>query len=126
VTDDHVARDLSPIPGYAQLRCVVPEHEGRPCWVTGTGIGLTCTSMLVTPSPYIHDPTRHLDNVPWYDAPAPPRRHRHWAQTKGVVSEREVWRCPCGAFGGPQETWMLLDAPRVRPSFWTRLRRQHG
>lgn len=35
----------------------------------------------------------HLDGVAWYDAPLPPRIHRHRAQTKGFDAER----CACGA-----------------------------
>jgi hypothetical protein len=35
----------------------------------------------------------HLDGVPWHDAPAPPRWHRHWPQSRS----RQAERCACGA-----------------------------
>lgn len=44
----------------------------------------------------------HLDGVAWHDAPAPPAKHEHWAQTRGLIRLELVDRCPCGAihFGG--------------------------
>jgi hypothetical protein len=44
---------------------------------------------------------RHLDGVPWYDAPVPPKRHRCFAQTIGEESDligthTTIERCPCG------------------------------
>lgn len=50
----------------------------------------------------------NLDDVNWADAPRPPLFHRHWAQTKGWVGLREVWRCACGALGEPGKRWALL------------------
>jgi hypothetical protein len=54
--------------------------------------------------------TADLNGVPWFEAPAPPLFHRHWAQTSGLG----MWRCPCGAIGGPGEPWVLLDRRNVR------------
>ena len=66
-------------------------------------------------------PEWNLDGVAWLDAPAPPRRHKHWAQSVGSFTELggEVWRCPCGAIGGPLERWLLLDKQRTAPG-WVR------
>jgi hypothetical protein len=62
-------------------------------------------------------PAWDLDGVKWFDAPAPRRWHDHWAQSVGSFPELggEVWRCPCGAIGGPLEPWVLLDERRVAP-----------
>lgn len=42
MSEDHgsgcILRDVSSIPDYAQWRCVRPEHEGLPCYVTGEGV----------------------------------------------------------------------------------------
>lgn len=61
-------------------------------------------------------PAWDLDGLTWFDADPPPRWHEHWAQTVGSFPETgEVWRCPCGAFGGPLEPWVLVDKRRVAP-----------
>jgi hypothetical protein len=71
-------------------------------------------------------PFWNLDGKDWYEAEAPPRVHQHWAQSVGQLDGPfdEVWRCPCGAIGGPREPWVLLDKRRTRsddkPSFWRR------
>lgn len=71
-------------------------------------------------------PAWDLDGVAWFDAPAPPRFHDHWPQSVGQYPEfGELWRCPCGAIGGPAEPWVLFDKRRVAPGrlrrFWSRL-----
>jgi hypothetical protein len=57
----------------------------------------------------------HLDGVPWWEAPPPPREHEHWAQTTGTLQVFEqVERCPCGAIrSNIRPNWVLLDPPRV-------------
>ena len=67
-------------------------------------------------------PIWHLDGVDWHRAPAPPKQHEHWAQTVGHLHiGEEVWRCPCGAMGGParpgrggQVIWIHLNPDQVR------------
>jgi cytoskeletal protein RodZ len=64
----------------------------------------------------LSDGNQHLDGVPWWEAPAPPRRHKHWAQTTGWLHEglERVERCACGAIQSDLKPgWVLLDAPRV-------------
>ncbi len=56
---------------------------------------------------------RNLDGISWYDAPAPPRRHKHWAQTDGWIGLDQFQRCPCGALRRNSPHWVLLDEPRV-------------
>ena len=61
---------------------------------------------------------RHLDGVPWADAPAPPKRHEHWAQTWARFNFETVDRCPCGAMRRSSwPEWMpeLGGATRVGP-----------
>lgn len=65
-------------------------------------------------------PIWHLSGVAWHDAPSPFILHRHWAQTVGIVSGDEVWRCPCGAHGGPYDRWVLLDRRDVSWRWWQR------
>jgi hypothetical protein len=56
----------------------------------------------------------HLGGVPWSDAPAPPRRHAHWAQTSGMLRGlQRVERCPCGAIAADGGPWVALDPPRM-------------
>lgn len=44
------------------------------------------------------DPNRHLDGVPYWEAPIPGRFHKCWVQTLGWVQHvRRVDRCACGA-----------------------------
>lgn len=68
-------------------------------------------------------PAWDLDGTLWLDADPPPRWHEHWAQSVGSFPEwgGEVWRCPCGAIGGPLEPWVLLDKRRVAPGRVRRL-----
>lgn len=45
---------------------------------------------------------RHLDGVPWHDAPVPRKLHRCFAQTIGDESDllgivRTIERCACGS-----------------------------
>lgn len=48
----------------------------------------------------------HLNGADWNDPPPPPRWHRHWAQTVGVTSSGELWKCACGAVRlGPKDSW---------------------
>lgn len=50
---------------------------------------------------------KHLDGVPWFDAPAPPRRHRCWPQTIGNLRPLEtVHRCACGGFSYGDGIWI--------------------
>jgi hypothetical protein len=68
----------------------------------------------IDPARYIQDPAatgfgfevRHLDGIDWYDAPPPPVRHTCWAQTKGWVDLREIFRCACGAASYDGRYWM--------------------
>lgn len=73
-------------------------------------------------------PAWDLDGVAWYDADPPPRFHDHIAQSVGSFPELggEVWRCPCGAFGGPLEPWVLLDKRRAAPGWLRRLLTRRG
>ena len=63
----------------------------------------------------------HEGDVSWHDAPAPPRRHKHHAQTVGQspTALELVMRCPCGAFrrhdADGLSDWFLIDPPRVAP-----------
>lgn len=45
---------------------------------------------------------RHLDGVPWYSAPVPPRGHDCWPQTDGWIGLKQVQRCACGAIRGSE------------------------
>lgn len=54
-----------------------------------------------------------LDGVSWHDAPIPPRWHRCWPQTSGVVNYfTTVERCACGAIN--------FDAARQGSDYWMR------
>jgi hypothetical protein len=44
-----------------------------------------------------HTDAEHLDGVPWYDAPVPPRFHRCKPQTRGWYKTSFIERCACGA-----------------------------
>ena len=55
----------------------------------------------------------NLNGVLRCDHEPPSWFHRHWAQTVGVVDD-EVWRCPCGAFGGPGQPWVHLHWREIR------------
>ena len=74
------------------------------------------------PAPWIIE---HVDGVAWYEAPPPPAKHEHWAQTTGTTAFglELVERCPCGAIrtlGGPKilAEWGYIppDKPRVIPT----------
>lgn len=48
----------------------------------------------------------NLDGLHWTEAPVPRWWHRHWPQTVGQDGPlREIWRCACGAYGGPSQRW---------------------
>jgi hypothetical protein len=56
----------------------------------------------------------NLDGVDWYAAPAPPKFHKHWAQTCGWVDYlRLIERCPCGAYREGKR-WDMIDKPRTK------------
>lgn len=71
-------------------------------------------------------PLWNMDGATWHEAPPPPRWHTHWAQTVGFSQDREVWRCACGAMGGPLEPWALLHRRRVAPGWFGKLRNASG
>jgi hypothetical protein len=49
----------------------------------------------------------HLDDIPFFDAPKPPKNHKCWAQTWGVNSSgSELERCPCGGMRIHLTQWM--------------------
>lgn len=49
----------------------------------------------------------HLDGVDWFHTPRPRWLHRHWAQTVGQTDRLFVmYRCACGAYGGPGQVWL--------------------
>jgi hypothetical protein len=59
---------------------------------------------------------KHLDGVKWYEAPVPPRRHKCWAQTKGMLpSGEEVERCACGAVKNPKyRSWLEVNSRKTQ------------
>jgi hypothetical protein len=60
-------------------------------------------------------PNWNLDGVVWTEADPPALFHKHWPQTVGLDGPLyEIWRCPCGAFGGPSGRWTMLDRRRFR------------
>lgn len=60
----------------------------------------------------------NLGGVSWHETPAPPRFHKHWAQTRGYTNYLNYMeRCPCGAYG---PDWILLR--KKRTSGLTKLR----
>lgn len=71
----------------------------------------------------------HLDGVAWHDAPAPPARHEHWVQTRGLFGLELVERCPCGATRlGGHPGWIperadlrRVGVSPVATSWWRRL-----
>lgn len=76
---------------------------------------------------YIQDPRngpgehvslRHLDGIPWHEAPVPSHRHKCWAQTDGWSGLNQVWRCACGAICSPDkyaQFWADRNS-RVQPA----------
>jgi hypothetical protein len=52
----------------------------------------------------------HRDDVPWYDAPIPPRFHRCSAQTQSLIMG--VQRCACGAIAQTFGPWMRRNDRR--------------
>jgi len=67
-------------------------------------------------------PIWNLDGIEWFEADPPPRFHEHWAQTVGRLDLRStIYRCPCGAHGGPWESWLLLGQRRTRGWFKRRV-----
>jgi len=64
------------------------------------------------PSPM---PLWNLDGVEWSEAPPPPKRHEHWAQTVACLKPgEEVWRCPCGAITDEgHDGWIPHGTARV-------------
>ena len=57
---------------------------------------------------------KHLDGIPWHEAPLPPRFHRCKPQTKGWVGFSQVNRCACGAIKdvGTQRGWCEKNSRR--------------
>jgi hypothetical protein len=71
--------------------------------------------------PFRTDPssTRNVElenrgGIPWYEAPPPPQRHRHWVQTRGRVNGERVERCACGA-ARLGHGWIAERQPRIGP-----------
>lgn len=57
----------------------------------------------------------HLNGVPWYEAPLPPRIHACYAQTRGWVNYFDrIDRCACGAVRRDRGRWMNVNE-RTRP-----------
>jgi hypothetical protein len=53
------------------------------------------------------DPHRHVDGVPWYEAPLPRRFHRCRPQTSGRAGHFDfVDRCACGAIRWNARYWL--------------------
>lgn len=59
-------------------------------------------------------PIWELDGVGWFDADPPPRRHDHVAQSVSWIDGEEIWRCACGANGGPREPWHYITRHHER------------
>lgn len=67
------------------------------------------TNVTTAPKTEIFD----LDGVSWHEAPIPPRRHRCWPQTAGVIDYfTTVERCACGAIN--------YDAALQGSDYWMR------
>lgn len=57
--------------------------------------------------------TRHLDGVPWWKVPMPPKRHTCWVQTVTWVHLERQHRCGCGAIRrGFFDPWKGKDTRR--------------
>jgi hypothetical protein len=74
-------------------------------------------------------PLWHLDGIEWFEAPAPPKRHQHWAQTVACLKPgQEVWRCPCGAITDEHEdgwipngdAWVGVENNTPKRHWWQR------
>jgi len=48
----------------------------------------------------------HIDGIDWHHAPAPPKWHRCWAQTRAVLHFEFVRRCPCGGITFDGKYWL--------------------
>lgn len=70
----------------------------------------------------VEAPVWSLGGVPWYEAPAPPRWHRHVPHSVGWFEPGDaVSVCPCGAIRAESEGWWARpDSPRIG-SGWVRL-----
>lgn len=56
---------------------------------------------------------KHKDGVPWWEAPVPRRFHRCRVQTMGKLGSEWIYRCACGAVGGPKwPGWINRNARR--------------
>lgn len=54
---------------------------------------------------------KHLDGVPWYEAPVPSRRHACWVQTLTWLHMDRQHRCACGAMrNGFFDPWKARNA----------------
>lgn len=54
---------------------------------------------------HLGDYVEHLDGVPWYDKPAPPRWHICRTQTRGLILGSYIERCICGAIRNGPGRW---------------------
>ena len=59
----------------------------------------------------------HLDGVPWFSAPVPPREHECWAQTRGYLYQSLVIveRCACGGIHNTNYDGWLEKNSRAVP-----------
>jgi hypothetical protein len=58
----------------------------------------------------------HKNGVWFYDAPAPPRNHEHWAESWAWTDDWNlVERCPCQAMNLNRSGWVEDEHPRVAP-----------
>ena len=62
---------------------------------------------------------KHLDGVKWYEAPVPPRKHKCWPQTMGILpSGEDVYRCACGATRNPRwKGWLEVNSRELPEEF---------
>lgn len=59
----------------------------------------------------------HRDEVPWTEAPLPPRIHKCFAQTVGALDNGNVInRCACGAFRYYPGPWDDVNSRRGKPA----------
>lgn len=58
-----------------------------------------------------HDPdVRHVNNVPWHEAPRPRAERWCWAQTTGWSGLNQIERCACGAARMNRRAWLETNS----------------